>query len=236
MSFPNWDQMMWYHYLGIGAGVVVILALLLYFVPVSRLKVPAIIMGIVGGLGAGVAIGAVTVMVMMALGVQMDLKYAKDGDESPPAAGGGRSGPRGGGGRGGMGGGGRGGMGGGGGAGARGASSKPQLVLLIAKLDVLTGKKPLSVTLDAEQKEKVRDTLKKLLEEKELSEDEAKARLDGLEKILTDDQRKTLANAGYQRPAQGGGGRGAGAGSTPPNPFSEGENHDHLTSLRDQIK
>jgi hypothetical protein len=225
MTLPDWDQLTWYHYLGVGGGVVVILALLMYFTRASRIKVPAILMAILGGMGVGVVLGAVATITASTYASKMEEERTYEGiDKSaPPFGKGGKGGPKGGKGGFGMG-------------GTRGPNSKTQLASLIAKLDLLTSH-PLSVKLDAEQKQKVAETLQKLDEEKELSEDEARTKLEALGKILTEDQRKTLDAAGYRWPGQGqgGGGRG-GAPAAPPNPFSEGENHDHLTSLRAQLK
>lgn len=250
MTLPDWTELNWYYYLAIGGVVVVVLALLLYFTPIARIKIPAILLGVLGGLVVGTALGAALVMAMIAMGDKQDRVYAKSGDESPAGGGGrpgmaggggGRPGMAGGGGRQGMGsGGGRPGMGGGppgGGGGGRGPNTKAQLASLITKLDLLTHKS-LAVTLDAEQKKKVRESVQKLDEGKELSDDEAKAKLDDLQKILNEDQRKTLEAAGYRWPAQGGGrggGRG-GAPETPPNPFREGENSEHLKSLLAELK
>ena len=41
MDLPAWlTDLSLYHYLAIGGGAVIVLALLLYFTPVSRLKMP----------------------------------------------------------------------------------------------------------------------------------------------------------------------------------------------------
>jgi hypothetical protein len=240
MSVPDWKELTWYHYLVIG-DVVVILALLLYFASRTKLKMPAIILGILGGVGVGAALGAGVVLAMIALNVQMDKDYASAGDGAPGSGGGPPGMGKGGMGKGGMGKGGmgkggmgKGGMGKGGGSGSAGfgPTSQAQLASLVAKLDLLTHK-PLAVTLDAEQKKKVRETLQKMDEEKELKEDEAKTKLEDLKKILNEDQLKTLEAAGYRWPGQSGGGRG---GPTPPNPFSEGENKQHLQSLLAELK
>jgi hypothetical protein len=122
-----------------------------------------------------------------------------------------------------------GGMGGGGFGRGRGPNSKNDLASLVGKLDLLT-RKPLAVTLTEDQKQKVREQLKGLEEPKELTEGEAKKRLDALVEILKD-QRETLKNAGW--PREGGGG------FRPPrdfpNPFQEGENSEHLKSLLGQM-
>ena len=94
---------------------------------------------------------------------------------------------------------------------------------------------PLKVTLTAEQKTKVRDLIQKLDEQKELSDEEAAAKLNELKTILKDDQHTTLEAAGYRWSGQGDGGRG-GPPATPANLFTEGENKEHLKSLRAQLE
>jgi hypothetical protein len=214
MTLPDWDQLTWYHYLGIGGGVVVILALLMYFTRASRIKVPAILMGILGGLGVGIAVGAGVTMLANSYAVKMEQERANEGANTSVSP---RANPR-------MGGkgGGRPGMGGG----ARGPSSKAQLGTLLAKLDLLTSH-PLSVTLDPEQKKKVNDIVQRMDKEEVQGEDQAKAKLEELRNILTEEQRKTLEAAGFRWPGQGqgGGGRGGRGGATaaPPNPFIKGK-------------
>jgi hypothetical protein len=130
-----------------------------------------------------------------------------------------------------MGGGGGRGMGGRqGGGGGRGPNSKNQLATLVAKLDLLTHK-PLAVRLDAQQKDKMREQLKDL-DDGELSEEKAKERLDALLEILKD-QRKTLEDAGYRWPGQGGGGFQRPA--DVPNPFKVEQNEQHLKALRELL-
>lgn len=245
MDLPNWmTDMTLYHYLAIGGGVVVVLALVLYFTPVSKLKIPSILMSIVGGVGVGLALG---VVLMAFFGYRWTREDFSNGSQEPPpgapqnppgmARGGGMmGGPPGAGmmgGGGGRGGGGRGGARGGGGGGG-GPSPKTQLAALIAKLDVLT-KKPLEVKLDAEQKKKIHETIQKLDEKADLSDDEAKAKLDALLEIVKG-QRETLEDAGYRWPGQGqGGGNRGGQGNAPANPFQAGANKEHLRSLETQL-
>src|SRR5215471_11314087 len=87
ITIPNWNELAWYHYLAIG-DIVVILALLLYFATRSRIKMPAIILGILGGVGVGAALGAGLVLAMIALNVQMDREYASSGEATPASGGG----------------------------------------------------------------------------------------------------------------------------------------------------
>lgn len=121
--------------------------------------------------------------------------------------------------------------GGGKGKGKQGPSSKAQLAALIAKLDQLT-EKPLQVTLSAEQKKNVGEQLKGLDEMEELSDDEAKKRLDALLEIVAD-QRDIMEAAGYRWPGQGGfGGFGGKKGPESANPFSGGPSAEQLKSLQ----
>lgn len=227
MTIPdwlNWTDLTLYHFLAIGGAVLVLVALLLHFTPVARLKMPAVLLGVVGGLGTGIALG---VLSMASLGYHFNPPPEETtpalGQGAPPRMQGppgmpGRGMPPGGGGGGGRG------MGGG-----RGPNPKAQLATLVTKLDQLSGK-PLHLALTPEQKKKVDEQLQKLDEEKELKEDDAKKRLDTLLTLLKD-QRETLEAAGYRWPGagQGGGGRPP---ADQPNPFTEEANAHHLKSLR----
>jgi hypothetical protein len=138
-------------------------------------------------------------------------------------------------GMGGMGGGKGGGRGGGkaGGKGGFGAPNpKAQLGQLVAKLDTLT-KKPLAVELTPEQKKQAKEILAGIEAKDELTDDEAKDRLDAILKVV-EGQRETLEAAGYRWPGQGGGGRPGGGPpppNPPPNPFKQGEPNQRLKSL-----
>lgn len=134
----------------------------------------------------------------------------------------------------GMGGGGKG--GGGKGKGGFTPSPKAQLTQLVSKLDVLT-KKPLAVTLTPDQKKQAKEVLAGVEAQDVLSDDEAKAKLDALLKLV-EGQRETLEAAGYRWPGAGGGGRPGGGGPPPPpppNPFKEDEPNARLKSLQDTL-
>jgi hypothetical protein len=222
MNLPNWTDMSLYHYLAIGGGAFILLALLLFFTRLSQLKIPAIFLGIVGGFGAGAGLGVVC---MGFLGYHWQPQVA-EGDpreaiarNAPPGMPGGM-----------MGGGGMppgmmGGM-----MGGRGPNPKNQLASLVAKLDLLTHK-PLSVKLDDKQKHKVLEQIKDLDAEKELSEEKAKERVTALLEILKD-QRQTLEDAGYRWPGQDGGPQRP---TNAPNPFKEEQNGQHLKALRELL-
>ena len=221
MTIPNWTDMTLYHYLAIGGAGVILVGLVLYFTPIARLKIPAIFLGVVGGLGAGAGLGIVA---MAYYGYHWEPREDPDAASNAP-------GPPGMMPPGMMGGGGPPNMMGGGAAG-RGPTSKTQLVSLITKLDLLTHHS-LAVRLNDEQKKKVRQQIVKLDEKQDISEREAKERLDALLVVLKD-QRETLESAGYRWPGQSGG-----AGQPPqsqPNPFREPQNGKHLKSLQNQLE
>lgn len=137
-----------------------------------------------------------------------------------------------GGGMGGMPGGGKGGGapgGGKGGGGAKGPSTKVQLAQLVGKLETLS-KKPLAVELTADQKKEVKSLLADLDAKDALSDEDAKAKLDALLKLL-ESQRATLEAAGYRWP----GSAFAPPVETPPNPFKEGDSAAKLNSLRESL-
>jgi hypothetical protein len=224
-------------YLAVGGAVVIALALALYAVPGTKVKVPAIMVSIVGALGVGLA-GGIVLMGMMGYEVKPDTgdsaPEANAAPQGPPGEGGGR---------------GRGapmgrGMGAGGG-GRGGPNSRTQLANLVDKLDTLTAK-PLEIRLTDSQRKEVKETLKGL-DGEELSEEEAKEKLDKLQDVLKE-QKSTLEAAGYRFPGEGGGGGGRGpgggqgaagsgrAGPPPPtNPFKADQNAKHLKSLTERL-
>ncbi len=118
--------------------------------------------------------------------------------------------------------------GGGGMGGARGPRSKNQLVSLVNKLDLLT-RKPLSVSLNEEQKKQVRERLKGLESLETISEEEAKTRLDALLESLKD-QKETLEAAGYRWPGQG-----FSRPADVPNPFKDQKNAQALSALQERV-
>ena len=106
--------------------------------------------------------------------------------------------------------------------------AKVQLSQLVSKLEVLT-RKPLAVELTPDQKKQVRELLAGLEGADELSEADAKAKLDGILKLV-ETHRETLEAAGYRWPgAPGGGGMQGGPAA---NPFKSGDAADRLKSLR----
>jgi hypothetical protein len=138
---------------------------------------------------------------------------------------------------------GKGGMGKGGGGGdkkggQRGPSSQAQLAQLVTKLDVLTAQS-LHIALTTDEKKQVKEQLADLAEKDAVKDEEAKAKLDALLKLL-EPHRATLEAAGYRWPGAGGGGGGGGGGmgggSGPQNPFKEGEAAEHLRTLQTALE
>jgi hypothetical protein len=105
----------------------------------------------------------------------------------------------------------------------------------VAKLDALTAK-PLAVKLSAEDRDKVRRQLAGLAAKEELTEEEAKERLDALLAVLEKDK-ATLEAAGYRWPGGGGepGGGGPGGRRPPDNPFADPPNAGHLKALEERL-
>lgn len=246
----NWQNTELFRYLLIGCGALAVLAIILYFLPVRRIRVPAVILGVLFGAVAGFG-GGVLAVSYFGYEKAGTSPAPEGGGTAPGGMGGGRGGMggmmgggggggggmRGGGGGGGMrgggGGGGGGGMRGGGGrggpmAGGAGPSSRAQLVDLVAKLDLLTVK-PLEVKLSEEQKSKIQEKLKELGERKELTEDEAKTALDAILEIVKNDKETLAAIGSPPSPPS--------LGPRPySNPFEEASNAQHLKSLQARLE
>jgi hypothetical protein len=231
-----------YNYLIAGGIGVTVLALLLYLIPGLRLKMPAIIVSSLACLVAGLGLG---MLVMVSMGYQLERRAAPAGEEGGAGAmdgakmaammakGGMGKGDMGKGdmGKGGMGKGGMGKGGMGGGMGGGGAQPKAQLAGLVDKLDLLTAR-PLAIQLTDEQRAKIAEQLKGLDEAKDLTDEEAKKRLDALMETLKP-YRETLEAAGYRWPGAGGGG--GQQPPPPPNPFMEEKNNKHLKELQERL-
>jgi hypothetical protein len=225
-DFSKWQV---YHYALAGGAALALIAVILYFIPSSRLKMPALVVNSLGFLAVGFGIGIVT---LVALGYQRtEPSGARDGSssggEGMAAAMKANMGGRGGRGGGGMGGRGMG-MGGGGRGGGRGPTSRTQLVTLVDKLDVLTSK-PLVIDMPPEKKAKVAELLRGLEQKADLTEEEAKAKLDALAAELKD-YKSTLEAAGYRWPGDAPPQPPASAG----NPFKE-QAGQHLKALQERL-
>ncbi len=198
----------------------------------AEAKVPTIISVAVIclALGAGAAVATMNLM-----GYHLDKPGAAQAESATPTPPMGMGGPPG------SAAGGKMGMGapGGPGAGApkggmgRGPNPKLQLASLVAKLDLVTGNLP-TIQLTGEQRKKVQEQLQGLDAADELSDDEAKKRLDALLEVLKD-HRQTLELVGYRWPSQGG----PTSFSAPPelpNPFKEEKAAKPLKSLQSRLK
>jgi hypothetical protein len=224
-DFKNMQTYQWF--VIIGAGVAV-LALLLYFLKGARVKLPAIVAASLGSLAVGVGAG---VMLLGALGYNWNEKPRESGEQEQA-----QGGPPGGGGMPKMGGppgmpkmGGPPGKGGG-----NQAVAKPQLVSLINKLNLLT-EKPLAVSLNADKKKKIDEQIKDLGTLDDLTEDEAKKRVEAIHEVVKDD-RATLEAAGYRWTTGKGGGGGFGGGKSAPNPFKGGNDAKALQGLQERVE
>ena len=120
---------------------------------------------------------------------------------------------------------------GGGGKGGFTPNPKIQLTQLVAKLDTLT-KKPLVVTLTADQKKQVHDLLADLDSKEAISDDDAKAKYEAILKLV-EGQKETFEAAGYRWP--GAASAPPVPGEPPPNPFKDGDPATRLKSLRESM-
>ena len=218
-----------YYYVAGGGGALIVLAVLGYFVGGSRLKVPAVVVAAVSGLVGGVALG---MLLMVSLGYKLQKEEPTDRED--PRARMARSGPPGGGG---------GGAGGGGMMAMMMRRPTMQLANLVDKMELLT-RKPLTLRLSDEQRQQVRKQLQGLADVKELSDKEAKKRLDAILVVVKGDK-DALSAVGYRWPEEGQGGRGGMGGGMgggrggmrppPANPFREGSTGEHLKALNKQL-
>jgi hypothetical protein len=119
-------------------------------------------------------------------------------------------------------------MGGPGGMKGKGPDSKAQLASLVQKLDLLTGK-PLKFDLSTQQQIQLAEQLQGLEDIKELSEEEAKKRLDKVLEILND-KADVLKAVGYRLP-----GEKLQQPAAAPNPFMEEPNRKALKELRQRL-
>ena len=113
-------------------------------------------------------------------------------------------------------------------------SPKTQLTNLVTKLDKLTGQ-PLNFRFKPETSKKVSEQLKGLSELKELTDDDAKKRLEGLKVALVLDEEASNAleavGFAWEPPAPV-------LGSpppTPPNPFTDGTGKKRLSRVQEAL-
>jgi hypothetical protein len=184
----------WHYGLLIG-GALLVVGILLYFLGVRQIKVPAAVTAGFAGLAVGLAAGIVWLGAFGYKPVETprdDEPGAGEGGGPPRMAGG----PK-------MGGGGAPKMGGGGGAPKSGGgppapSPRAQLLALIDALDRVLDR-PVTVTLTTDERAAVARQLKGLDAAPEVKDDEAKDKLDAILKVVEKD-RKALEAVGYRWP------------------------------------
>jgi hypothetical protein len=121
---------------------------------------------------------------------------------------------------------------------SRGPSPKQRLASLVVKLDLLTDpRKPLSMELTSDQKQKIREQLKGLAEPEDLTDKEANERLDTLLGGVLGTDKSLLESTGFLWPGVGPEGPPRGPGEPPPprNPFHDKANGKHLKSLEERL-
>jgi hypothetical protein len=211
-----------WQYFAIAGGGVLVLGVIAYFLPVGKMKMPAVITAAFGGVVAGIALG---VLLMAGFGYKAHREEPLPSDMSgPPGLAGAPKGLTKGQGKG------PGGpMGGFGGPPA--PSSRDQLASLVAALDTVADR-PLTVSLTPEEKSAIVKELKALSEAPTVNNDEAKARLDAMLKIV-EKHREALQTVGFRTgplPKTG-----SGLEKENPNPFKSGPAAEHVKSLLERL-
>lgn len=213
-----------YQWIAIGGGVLAVIALVLHFVLPTGFKVPTVVLGVIAGLASGLGVGVVGM-------ASFGYRTTPDDDANlgplpgpPLAMAGGMGMPA------------KGmpvmGMPGKGmpgkGKGQAGPGPKIVLATLVVKIHQLSDK-PLTLTLSQQQRSAISEQLKELADRDELSDDDAKARLDTILDTVKA-ERPILEAAGFRWPTQGA----AGGIQTPPptNPFKGGETRERLLALQ----
>jgi hypothetical protein len=227
----NLNDLQTWQYVVIGGVGVLVLSFILYFLPVKKLKIPGVLTAAVGGLAIGLATGVIW-LAGMGYKPHADEQPSADskGGDSPAAQqmakGGGM--PKGGGGP----------KGGGFGGGAP-PGPRVQLVTLINTLDRFVDQ-PVALTLTADDRSAIATQLKGLDKAGSISDDDAKAKLEAILKVVEKD-RRALEAIGYRWPSPDGKGppKGGFGGPPPkdsPNPFREEPNTEHLKSLQGRLE
>jgi hypothetical protein len=226
------DLKTWQYGAMIG-GAALLLGFVLYFLPTRKLKVPGVLTATLGGIATGLALGVIW---LAGFGYKptgpADKAQAEDAkDGNPPGLtkdGGAKFGGGGAKGKGKGGGGPKGGFGGG------PPGPRVQLVSLVSALDALVDQ-PVALTLTADDKKAIAAQLDGLATAGEIKDDEARARLDAILKVLEKD-RKALEAVGYRWP--GPDSKGPPKGGFPkdsPNPFADGQNKEKLKPLQERL-
>ena len=224
----DFNNMQTWHWFAIIGGGVLVLGLILYFLPLGKIKIPGTITAIFGALGAGLAAG---IIFMAGFGY----KPLTPIDDTPPGdpeqkAEPKSTGPPGSKGKG------PGGQTPKGKGNFPGPTAKGQLASLVTVLDTVVDQ-PVTVNLSADDRAAIAKELAGLDAASELKEDEAKAKLEAIQKILEKD-RKSLETVGYRwfgGEAKGGFPKGGFPKEPPPNPFKEGTSAERLKSLMERL-
>lgn len=243
----NLDDLKTWHYVLIGGGIALVLSFILYFLPTKKLKVPGVLFAGLGGGALGVAFGVIW---LAGFGYRInqpeegttDMTGKEGGPPPAPPAGPGGFG-KGGGAPGGFGKGGgapggfgKGGAGKGGIGGGAPLTSRVQLVVLVNALDTLVDQ-PVALTLTPEERATVAQQLKGLDKANNVTDEDAKARLDTILKVVEKD-RKALEAIGYRWPTPEGKGPPKGGFAPPkdsPNPFNDAQAAERLKSLQERL-
>jgi hypothetical protein len=227
----NLNDMQTWQYVVIGGGALLVLSVILYFLPVKKLRVPGVLTAAIGGLAVGLAVGVIW---LAGYGYKPNAPEAgpsaeakEDAAPGPmmmgkaggmPKAGGGA--PK--------------------GAGFGGAPPSPrvQLVTLVNTLDRMVDQ-PVTLSLTADDRAAIASQLKGLDKAGSISDEDARARLDAILQVVEKD-RTALEAIGYRWPNPDGKSRPKGGFGGPPpkdspNPFHEGSNGDHLKSLKERL-
>src|SRR5262245_4392708 len=209
----NLNDMQAWQYFAIAGGGVLVLGVITYFLPIGKTKLPGVVTAAFGGVVAGLALG---VMLMASFGYKVNREDQPSNNAGPPGGTGAPKGmPKA--------------IGMPGNFGPPAPSPRDQLASLVTALDNVADR-PLAVNLTTEEKAAIVKELKSLTEAAEVNNEDARARLDAIQKIVEKHQ-KTLETVGYRTgPAPKGG--------TPkdnPNPFKTGPAAEHLKSLLDRL-
>jgi len=210
----NLNDVQAWQYFAIAGGGVLVLSVIAYFLPIGKLKMPAVVTAAFGGVVAGLALG---VLLMASFGYESNREDQPSNTSGSPGGGGTPKGmpkakgmPN-------------------GNFGPPAPSPRDQLASLVTALNNVADR-PLSVNLTTEEKAAIVKELKGLTEAAELNNDDAKARLDAVLKIVEKHQ-KTLETVGYRSgPAPK-----SGLAKDNPNPFKTGPAAEHLKSLLERL-
>jgi hypothetical protein len=221
----NFNDLQTWHWFAIIGGGVLVLGLVLYFLPLGKVKIPGAITAAFGALGAGLAAG---IIFMAGFGYK---PFTPTGDTpsgdaeakgepktpGPKGKTGGGPPPK------------------GKTGGFAPPTAKAQLANLVTALDTVVDR-PVTVNLLPEDRAAIAKELDGLDAASELKEEDAKAKLEAIQKILEKD-RKTLETVGYRwaGDAKGGFPKGGGPKEPPPNPFKEGTSAERLKSLMERL-